>query len=59
MGIIDPEDIKGEESDLESELVERHDEMIRETKRFYVLPVIMKPGKHQYFIKFKDSTEFY
>ena len=56
---MDPDDLKNEDSDLESELVERHDEMIKETKRFYVLPVIMKPGKHQYFIKFKDSTEFY
>ena len=44
-------------SECDSEEIEKVDATISEAMRFYALPMFIKPGKHQYLIKYKDSTE--
>jgi hypothetical protein len=45
------------DSDVDSIMVEKNEEIIKEACSIYVLPLFIKPGKHQYMIKLKDSTE--
>jgi hypothetical protein len=44
-------------SDYDSEEAEINTELIQECKKLYCMPVFMKPGKHQYMIKYKDTNE--
>jgi len=44
-------------SECDSEVAEKNDDIIREAMKFYALPMFVKPGKHHYMIKYKDTTE--
>lgn len=45
------------ESECDSEEIEKIDSQIRSSKDFFCLPLFVKPGKHHYLIKYKDTKE--
>ena len=41
--------------EVDEEVKEANDKLWEDSQRFYALPCYIKPGKHQYFIKYKDT----
>jgi hypothetical protein len=44
------------DSEVDPRDVEESQALERETELLYALPAFIKPGKHQYLIKYKDSS---
>jgi hypothetical protein len=42
---------------VDSIQVENNEEIINDAYSVFALPILIKPGKHQYLVKYKDSTE--
>lgn len=42
---------------MDEKVKEDMHEQIRDTERFYALPIMLKPGKQQYLIKYKDTSK--
>jgi len=50
-------DVTSSDSSVDEMMIEKNQELIDDAEKLYALPLFIKPGKHQYLIKLKDSTE--
>ena len=51
------DDVSSSDSSVDEQMIEKNRDIIDEAEKLYALPLFIKPGKHQYLIKLRDSKE--